>query len=223
MRSATLDDLTEHGRAALAQVGVTRVIDLREPAERGIAGHKIACAHVPVFTRGREGDPFVTMEISYRMMLESNGDQLVRAITYVAETDGVAAVHCALGKDRTGMVVALTLLAAGYSRDAIVEDYAQSARRQPTYLRRWTLERMAWAGVEAPTPAGREYLRCSLDSPPEVLSSALDFLEVNGGWRAYLDAHGLSDAHVHALRAKAGTLEVRVVDVEPPRHAVVAA
>jgi hypothetical protein len=223
MRSATLDSLTDRGREALARLGVERVIDLRERAERGIPGHRIECVHVPVFAGTRDTGPFVTMEISYRMVLESSGDQLVRAVIQIAEADGVAAVHCALGKDRTGLVVALALLAAGYPRDVIVEDYALSGRRQPTYLRRWTLERMAWAGVEAPTPAGREYLRSSLDSPPDVLSGALDFLEVNGGWRGYLAAHGLTEAHADALGAKAGMSMVEVVDLAVPRRVVVAA
>jgi protein tyrosine/serine phosphatase len=34
-------------------------------------------------------------------------------------------VHCAHGKDRTGVVVMLALAACGVSADAIVDDYVQ--------------------------------------------------------------------------------------------------
>jgi protein tyrosine/serine phosphatase len=56
---------------------------------------------------------------------------------------GAALVHCAAGKDRTGVVVALALAAAGVTRDAIVADYVRTAdvldailtrlRNSPTY------------------------------------------------------------------------------------------
>ena len=36
-------------------------------------------------------------------------------------------MHCTAGKDRTGLVVALALEAAGVERTAVVADYTQSA------------------------------------------------------------------------------------------------
>ena len=38
-------------------------------------------------------------------------------------------VHCAAGKDRTGIVVAFALAAAGVAREAIVSDYVATAER----------------------------------------------------------------------------------------------
>ncbi len=43
--------------------------------------------------------------------------------------DGATLVHCAAGKDRTGVVVALALAEVGVTREAIVADYAASAER----------------------------------------------------------------------------------------------
>ncbi|MDR0432178.1 MAG: tyrosine-protein phosphatase [Bifidobacteriaceae bacterium] len=210
LRSATLDGLTDRGRTTLDRLGVRAVIDLREPGERRVPGHNLPTMPVPVFGRGGGGDPRVTMEVAYRLWLEAHGVAMVQAVRLIAQADGPVAVHCAIGKDRTGLVVALALLAAGYSRDVIVGDYAASASRQPSFLRRTTLERMAWEGIEAETPAGREYLRRSLDSPGEVISGALDYLEINGGWWAFLEARGLTETEMLALRAKAGLLPVAV-------------
>ena len=45
-------------------------------------------------------------------------------------------IHCAAGKDRTGVVVAVALSLAGVRRDAVVADYARSAERIDGVLRR---------------------------------------------------------------------------------------
>ena len=46
-----------------------------------------------------------------------------RYFQIVADSDGPVVVHCAAGKDRTGLIVALTHLLAGVHRDDIVADY----------------------------------------------------------------------------------------------------
>src|SRR5439155_1330692 len=55
-----------------------------------------------------------------------------------------AVIHCAAGKDRTGVIVALILDAAGVSREAIGQDYALSAEcLGPEYVvqsRTWVAE-----------------------------------------------------------------------------------
>ncbi|GAA3409945.1 tyrosine-protein phosphatase [Streptosporangium vulgare] len=47
----------------------------------------------------------------------------------MASTDGAAIVHCAAGKDRTGVLCALALEVAGATREAIVADYVATAER----------------------------------------------------------------------------------------------
>jgi hypothetical protein len=204
IRSASLDELTDHGRRALDRLGVTSVVDLREPREIGVPGHRIPVRRLPVFGQLGEADPRATMEVAYRKLLELHGEALTQAVAAIARCDGAVAVHCAIGKDRTGLVVALALLAAGYSRDVIVSDYALSGKRQPTFLRRQAVDRLAWEGIEASTPAGREYLRRNLESPAEVMEGVLDYLEVTGGWRSYLTVRGLTDEDIEVLRSKAG-------------------
>jgi protein tyrosine/serine phosphatase len=102
----------------------------------------------------------------YLGYLRDRPDSIVEALRTLAEADseGTAIVHCAAGKDRTGVVVALALAAAGVTRAAIVEDYVATGdvldaildrlRRTATYAadlddrpvdshrpRAWTMQR----------------------------------------------------------------------------------
>jgi hypothetical protein len=70
--------------------------------------------------------PVVRAYLSY---VDRRPDSIVGAIRSIAGADGAALVHCAAGKDRTGVVVALALEAAGFDRSAIVADYLASADR----------------------------------------------------------------------------------------------
>jgi hypothetical protein len=203
VRSAALDGLTDHGRAALTHLGVRGVVDLRERAESARPGHSLPIARVPIFALRGEPDPRADMAAMYHTLIDYHGERIAEAVTAIARVEGPALVHCAIGKDRTGLVVALTLLAAGYSRDVVVQDYSLSGPRQPSFLRRATTKRMATEGIEAQTPAGREYLRRNLDSPPEILDGVLDYLEFAGGWRTYLLGHGVSEVDLDALAARA--------------------
>jgi F0F1-type ATP synthase membrane subunit c/vacuolar-type H+-ATPase subunit K len=219
LRSAALDGLTHHGRAALERWGIRQVIDLREPGEAGLPGHSLPVRRIPVFGRSGEPDRRATMESAYYTLMDYHGAALAAAVGAVASGAGAVAVHCAIGKDRTGLVVALALLAAGYSRDVVVADYAMSGARQPSFVRRRTEEQMAWDGIEAQTPAGREYLRRNLQSPPEVLAGVLDLLDLAGGAEAYLRSHGLTGEHFEALRSKARLDAVHAAEDRVPAFA----
>ena len=79
----------------------------------------------------------------YLGYLEDRPDQVVAAVRTIAGSAGPVLVHCAAGKDRTGVVVALALSAVGVRPEAIVADYAATGertgalidrlRRSPTY------------------------------------------------------------------------------------------
>ena len=67
---------------------------------------------------------------AYMSYLRRRPDSIVGAIRAIARAKGAALVHCAAGKDRTGVVVALALDAAGVDRIAIVGDYLASRRQR---------------------------------------------------------------------------------------------
>lgn len=107
--------------------------------------------------------------------------------------DGVL-VHCTAGKDRTGFVVAMLLAAVGVPRDAVVDDYLESGRRQPPEVLAQRL--LAMSGSR---PSRREFgaIETIASVRPEFLLSAFSVLERDhGSIDGYLGACGLD----HGLR-----------------------
>ena len=73
---------------------------------------------------------------TYMNYLAARPDSIVGALRAIASADGAVLVHCAAGKDRTGVVVALALDAVGVDRGAIVADYVATAERIVEILER---------------------------------------------------------------------------------------
>jgi hypothetical protein len=68
--------------------------------------------------------PAVIHYLGYLRHASANIVESLRAIG--DRSDGATLVHCAAGKDRTGTVIALTLLVAGVRREHVIADYARS-------------------------------------------------------------------------------------------------
>ncbi len=104
-------------------------------------------------------------------------------------------VHCAEGKDRTGIVIALALAIAGVEHDQIAEDYAASAG----YL----APRLSAALAAEVDPAARKRLQRGHATDPGTILTLLDHLESRyGGAASYLGIHGVQDAQLSALRTR---------------------
>jgi protein-tyrosine phosphatase len=85
----------------------------------------------------RERKKATDLVAHYVGYVDQAGRNLARALKVLADPDaGTTLVHCAAGKDRTGVVVALALSLAGVQRDAVVEDYLRSADRAEAILAR---------------------------------------------------------------------------------------
>lgn len=108
-------------------------------------------------------------------------------------------VHCSLGKDRTGVVSALALLAAGGTEDQVVEDYTATTLSLPTML-----EVMAetWRLHVPSTPAA--YFSPELmvlQSPEAAMRHFLAaFAKEFGDARGFLREAGLTAVEVQSLR-----------------------
>lgn len=63
------------------------------------------------------------------------GPVLRRLMAAVTATDGPVIIHCAAGKDRTGIAVALVLTALGVARDDILQDFLASNAASETLRR----------------------------------------------------------------------------------------
>lgn len=104
------------------------VIDLRSPIELR-EGHPLdslgaRVVNLPLLDSLRpDAQHDGTLGSLYRLVNDSAGHLLVDLVTEVANASGPVLVHCAAGKDRTGIGVALTLRLVGVGRDEVLADY----------------------------------------------------------------------------------------------------
>jgi len=196
----------------LAAMGITTIVDLRRPEERARAPSRRWAnfsAAVVENHEDHEGEytwadlirsPDLTAQ-SFRSYLETyhrnapyvprHLDLYARYFDALADHEGGLIVHCAAGKDRTGLIVALTQMLAGVHKDDIVHDFLLSndeerfARAGPLYA----------AAIEA--EHGRapplEALRIGMGVEAHYLDGALDHIrERHGGVETYVrDALGV--------------------------------
>ncbi|NUR09654.1 MAG: tyrosine-protein phosphatase [Nocardioidaceae bacterium] len=193
VRSDSLTRLDDGGLAAMRAYGVGRVVDLRAEAETVDPPHPLAGtdAYVNVPWVDVSLDGGAGLVDFYLGSLGSNADRVATAVRAFADAPpGPVVVHCAVGKDRTGIVVAMLLALADVPREAIVADYVLSE----TMLR---LEEL-FATLDAETRARAERFA---RSAPETIEAFLDRLDAaHGGAEAYLRAAGLTDAELARVR-----------------------
>jgi protein-tyrosine phosphatase len=139
-------------------------------------------------------DPMCALYLGY---LEDRPDSVVGALRSIGRSQGAALVHCAAGKDRTGVVVALALSLAGVRREAVVEDYAASATRISGILARLRAS-PTYAPDLAKRPGDDEH------SPrAETMAAFLDQIDLHyGGVNSWLAGHGFGDSDTEAVRVK---------------------
>jgi protein-tyrosine phosphatase len=138
----------------------------------------------------------------YEEMLVECADNLVRIAEAVATSLGPTLVHCAAGKDRTGVAIALLLAAVGVRRGEIVKDYVTTARNMPLVR-----DRIVAAAPPEEKESVRERLRNAdrrlFDSPTHAIERVLDRLDSDhDGAMGWLARHGLEPAHIGALKAR---------------------
>jgi protein-tyrosine phosphatase len=130
----------------------------------------------------------------YLRYLDDRADSAVAALRLIADTDGATIVHCAAGKDRTGVITALALAEVGVTREAIVADYALTAERIDAILGRLRSSR-TYAEDLANEPDDRHRPRAA------TIERVLDSLDEGyGGAPGWLRAHGWTDDDAAALR-----------------------
>ncbi len=133
----------------------------------------------------------------YLTYLVDRADSIVDALRLIAGTDGATIVHCAAGKDRTGVVVAFALAEVGVERAAIVEDYALSAERVQATLTRLAGRRTYAADILADVDFDKHKPR---PATMQRVLAAMD--ESHGGVPAWLRAHGWTEDDAAALRRR---------------------
>jgi protein-tyrosine phosphatase len=189
-------------RQLLRELAPATALDLRERVERDLDapdldGIDVELLSVPVLGEEFDLRTALTLDDVYRQVLEQRGPQLTAAVrTFAAPGALPAVVFCSAGKDRTGLVIALTLGALGVSDEEIVGDYSRSEQNMTGRFRAAIEARARAAGIS------EQELAAKVGAPPTLMRSVLAWLHANyGGAAGYLGAHGMSEAELDALRS----------------------
>ena len=206
VRSDNLTPLTDAGRAALVAYGVRSIVDLRRPHEieenpnpfAAPGPHGIRYTNIPFQDPAAPGEAEPeTLALIYATMLDRFAPRVAAVMTAIAqEPDGGVLVHCAGGKDRTGLVSALVLSVAGVAPETVAADYALSGEylrpREEAYLLNGPGER-----------AERERIVARYSPKAEVMIETLDYLNGRyGGVEPYLLHAGVSVGDIVSLRRR---------------------
>lgn len=201
-RSGNLAGLDDSGISALRALGIRRIIDLRADEEISYApsrieGLEVVTQRVPLF-----GGPVasffaedVGLDEMYRRLVVDSSAGVVDVVRGII-ADQPVVVHCTVGKDRTGVTVALALAAAGVDEDEVVADYARTEGLLPELRNRRIVE---WLRSMHPDAVHLEDL--ATRSPAPVMRGMLaEIREDYGSPAEYLRASGLRDDELILLR-----------------------
>ena len=222
LRSDNLQGLSVADVSRLVEeFGLTRVIDLRTVGEVSSEGpgpltevatvehrhHSLLVSErlmnrdeidaSLLVRRGRgAADPDQLTAEHYLGYLEDRPDSVIASLRAIADTPGAALVHCAAGKDRTGVVVALALLAVGVRRDVVVADYAATGERIEAVLARLRASATYADSVDRLTAAQHTPREAAMEGFLDLVESRF------GGVLPWLAGQGFGSADLAQLRHK---------------------
>lgn len=199
LRSADLAGASAQGARDLAS-RVRRIVDLRADDELAAAPSAVpgpATTHLPLFLGSIASffEQDASLEELYRHLLEESGARLAQALRIIAEGDPTL-VHCTVGKDRTGVTIALALDAVGADRERIVDDYALTESQLPAER-----NRRISAYLRSQHPDARHLVALATQSPAPVMRDLLQTIDQRWGSTAdYLRSQGMADDELSGLR-----------------------
>jgi protein tyrosine/serine phosphatase len=214
VRSDVLNGLTRHGVTALTGHGVRTVIDVRAADEIAHDWARYPLKEHPTvgylnrpFTAGVETHMWDQVRAVYRAAqsreeinradLDIHRWGITAIVAAIADAPaGGVLVHCHAGKDRTGIVIAVTLAAVGVSDDDIADDYALTQLVLEPLIADW-LEHMSHDPVE------QQRLRRLAEPRREAMLDTLAYLRQHyGGAAQYLLGAGMTAEQLERLRAR---------------------
>ncbi len=195
-RSDTLQALTDDDVALLVErLGLEAVIDLRVGAEaveqgRGpLVARDVTYLNAPLREAEPNDEPPARQALLFSLMhLEAPTSVLSSVVRAAAAFAGrPTVVHCAAGKDRTGLVVTLLLALAGVDREAIVADYLASGPNMAAVMDRFA----TWPRYARHMSTVAPEMYMAHEHTVRGLLGALD--ERHGGVRAWALARGMDE------------------------------
>lgn len=205
------DDLFRLSRSDLIELELRQlrlVIDLRtneEAARRGSFAqhdHVAQYLRIPLMdisVRNEASDlPESYLEDRYREILLDAGPQFAHIITRILQEDALPAVfHCAVGKDRTGLLAMLVLGLLGVNDADIVADYSLTTVATATML--------SWLRANHPELAAsvEAIPQVLISSEPQTMQATLQWLrQTFGSFESYAGFIGITQREVSELRRR---------------------
>jgi protein-tyrosine phosphatase len=194
-RAGRLDRLTPSDLDEFTALGIRTVFDLRREDEREQAPDPVPNVHLCLLSKVEAMNPLPPLELlvehdhgvqflreMYSGLLAHAATEIGTLFTTLAQPEAMPAVfHCAVGKDRTGLVAALLLTSLGVDREAVLDDFQLTDEHVDPAHREALVRRMADRGIGPEAAAG------ILGAPRECMADALDELESRyGGIDRYL-------------------------------------
>ena len=208
-RSGHMSGLRDDAAGKIAELGIRSVCDLRAPDEREahpshwLTGRDIqqslrddtdGVGDVLKFYRAIEATPQIAQDVmfeGYRNMPYALAPSYRALFARLLAGGTPLIVHCAGGKDRTGIAAALILSALGVPRATILRDYQATDR----VFDRLFAVMGAQVGSAIDLERNREVWRPLLVCHPAYLEASFDAFEKNdGGVYGYLATHANVDA-----------------------------
>lgn len=205
-RSDDLARLTEADLDIFGALGIRLVIDLRTPEEvesRGSFtdhGHTAAYINLPLMDisasprEPRESERYLVDR--YRQILIEGAPQFVKVLDRLSNSEAVPAVfHCAVGKDRTGLIAMLCLGLLGVSDEQIAFDYSLTTQSVATLIE--------WLEREHPEVAEtvKSLPKAMMSSNASTMLETISWLKAGfGSFEGYAAYAGIPARQVSQLR-----------------------
>ncbi|MFQ9511002.1 MAG: tyrosine-protein phosphatase [Lachnospiraceae bacterium] len=202
LRSDSIHQLTEGDKQILRDYGLGCIIDLRSEQEVvaqpcSMREDGIDYYHMPM-ADGLQSNSLSSanrMADIYIQLLDNYGLRFIEVMRIIAAHSHCTVLfHCAVGKDRTGLMAMLLLLMVGVPFDTVIADYCVSEINMKEIFN--TQYKLAVnAGIYLPEFAFRS-------NQEEMILALAHLIRKWGGCRGYLNAHGFSDREITDLQEK---------------------
>ena len=197
LRGDSLHKLSPESQQEIVDYGVKTIIDLRTRSEVKKKPYilskspEISYFNLPLF----EEDNFPQLWAKKTLfehncfVLEERSLQIKEILAVIATQPTGFVIHCAAGKDRTEIIIALLLAIANVPVATIAEDYALSEKYcSPLYV---TIQEQAI----------KEGFAHILLSPPETILDTFNYLDKHyGGANSYLQDIGMNQVQIERIQ-----------------------
>jgi protein tyrosine/serine phosphatase len=219
-RSANHAYATPEDLEALRDLGVTTIVDLRRPRERArepgrrwegfdgqviendVEGSHADWADALAAAPRIDADWFFNDSLDFyaKGPFEPRHVDLFRRYFHaLAETDGAVVVHCEAGKDRTGMICAITHHLAGVHRDDTLADYLATNHEEKMEKR-----------VEFLGPWIKDLTGVTVDDHALRVAVSVHEAYLDRAFAEIQDRHGSVDAYLEEVLGIDGHLRERI-------------